>query len=160
MINWNSVSLVSTVAHRQNLWPVFELPSLPDRHWFILLDRVILCLQPHAVRTCSSSSTKRLKDVSALFYLPQWIWCASPRRCQTLAPLQPFATSFCPLLFLFLCWTRAGAVRRSRPSDVSSSTPAATLALIELLQDEVMTQSRVLNHCHLICSLNEVSWMA
>ncbi|KAM7385532.1 hypothetical protein PAMP_001613 [Pampus punctatissimus] len=43
-----------------------------------------------------------------------------------------------------------------RTSDMSSSTPAATPDLIEPLPDEVMTQSFVLNHCRLICSLNEV----
>lgn len=48
----------------------------------------------------------------------------------------------------------------SEQSEASSSSPAATLPLIEPLRDEVMTQSRVLNHCRLICSLNEVSWMA
>ncbi len=67
--------------------------------------------QTLAVHTCSGFLSKKgWKDVSALFYLLEWIWCASPRRLNIGSTHRHFA--LLPPLFLFLCCTRAGAVQR------------------------------------------------
>lgn len=106
-------------SRRLHLWPVFELWCFPGSLWFMGLDSVVKVLvSALAVHTCIISSAQRLKDVSTLFYVLEWIYCPALRRYWISTRPQPFPTS---LWFLLLCCTPAGVWGLHRDSCCSCS---------------------------------------
>lgn len=143
-IDW--ISLSCTVACRHNLWPVCI--------WTVMLPRPSLAhgiRQPLRMFCLYSGVSRSLSTLVAVPLQKGWkmlalcfIWLSGsdvspPGDAKHWLDFNPSPLRSASSLFFFPCCTRA--VRSGRLSEVSSSTPAATPALIEPLRYEVMTES-------------------